>query len=243
MPKFPWGDDAVPFRWILILMVVHCVINGALLGLIGPWGAVSDDQFPTPVALRGVALVTAAWVFLIYIAMGRQKGVQYTKKNQPTAMSDAVFERASRIAERGLMNTVEQMGPFLLCMWVHAIFVNPTVSTYFGWLYVLSRFFYGLFYGMYGEMNLMVEVVTQNNYVVIGWWLSAIVVKCSFGVDLHQMLQSISPFLLIPSAFLADFVLLFVGMLMIGQPGGKYIVKGVKWNLESSSYAPLPGKG
>jgi hypothetical protein len=149
-------------------------------------------------------------------------------------MSPAVRERANKIAERGLMNTVEQSGPFLLTLWLHAIFVNPDVSTMFGALYVALRFFYGLCYGAYGEMNLSVQVITQSNYIVVGWWLTAIVVKCCYGVDLHQTIHSVSPYLLIPAAFFCgSFVVVGLGYIAIGQPGGRYIVEGVKWNLES----------
>lgn len=234
MAKFPWGDDPVPFKFILVLIVVHCTLNGIALLLKGPGGAVTADSYPSPASLHGVVLVTAAWVFLIYVAMGRQKGVQYTKKQHPDSISDAVATQAGRIAERGLMNTVEQSGPFLLCLWLHAIFVNPEVSVLFGWFYVISRFFYGLLYGMYGEMNLMVEVVTQNNYVVIGWWLLAIVFKCTSGHDLHTVLEETSPALVFLGTFFGDFLVLILGLMIIGQSGGSYIINGVKWNLGSA---------
>lgn len=45
-------------------------------------------------------------------------------------------------ADRAVINTQEQMVPFLCALWLHAIFVSPVHATWCGTAYVLLRALY-----------------------------------------------------------------------------------------------------
>merc|ERR1711865_1359899 len=145
----------------MMFLVVSGLLIGALLGKAGPSAAVADT-FPAATELRGVALVTCAFMFMWYIFLGHQVGIKFTE-----GLSADVQEQAKFIADRSVINTLEQALPFLSLMWLHALFVNPVTAGVLGWIYVITRFLYPITYGMYGQFNTAVEIACQPNYVVI----------------------------------------------------------------------------
>lgn len=228
MAKFPWGDTAVPMSYLLALMLIApLAIVGPILWWQGPGGAIHRGKYPPSDALQPVALVTIAYLMILYVSFGRQIGVKMASAGLP----DEVQQQAMKIAERSLYNTIEQMPCFVISMWLHAVFVNPEVSVSLGWLYVFFRFLYGYFYSFYGEMNLTVELATQPNYAVLGWFCLATVVKCSWGTDLHRMLYNQHPAMCLLGALLAQFLLMIVFMTLIGSHAGKMTVAGAVWSL------------
>merc|ERR1719272_806850 len=132
------------------------------------------------------------------------------------------------IALRGMTNTLEQMGPFLVSLWLHAIFVNPRTSWILGVIYVVSRALYTPFYGMYGQFTILVEIATMPNYIVIFWYLLAVVVKITSGNDLHTSIDAVHPALLFLGA-LAAAILQMINMIGLGKPIVAIIASGVHW--------------
>merc|ERR1719498_2160183 len=98
--------------------------------------------------------------------------------------------KASFLADRVVINTLEQMIPFLALMWDHALFVNPETAKLLGWIYVVTRYLYSPLYGMYGMFTVAVEVATQPNYVVIFYYWIALVYKCASGEDFHARVNA-----------------------------------------------------
>merc|ERR1712232_1102878 len=96
----------------------------------GTHGAV--DEMASGSQLRGVAMVSLAHLCSYYAMIGAQVNLK----------SKDVSPEAKNIADRAVVNTLEQTWPFLLALWVHACFVNPVTSVPLGWFYVVLRFFY-----------------------------------------------------------------------------------------------------
>jgi hypothetical protein len=51
------------------------------------------------------------------------------------------------------MNTLEQQCPFLLLLWLHAVFVCPKVSTVMGAIAVVARAMFPIFWSVKGGWN------------------------------------------------------------------------------------------
>jgi hypothetical protein len=75
------------------------------------------------------------------------------------------------------MNTLEQQCPFLLLLWLHAVFVCPKVSTVMGAIAVVARAMFPIFWSVKGGWNMLVEVSTQPYYLVVFYFLVALLVR------------------------------------------------------------------
>lgn len=225
MAKYPWGEDAVPGSLVGAAMVLSALLVGVILAAAGPSGAAGVGGASVR-ELRGVALLTVAYVASFYSMLGAQIHLK---------MASASSE-AHNIGERAVYNTLEQMFPFLLSLWLHAAFVNPATSVPLGWAYVALRHLYPMAYGFYGKFNLLAELVTAPNYTVIWWFLLAIVARCGFDVDLHRRVQDVSPLLLPVVAFGALFVCLFM-FFGLGACTGSIIRRGDEWEKTRSAAA------
>lgn len=77
---------------------------------------------------------------------------------------------------------LEQMVPFLACLWLHAIFVadGPRLSTTLGWVYVATRALYPLGLGdrLGRGIRPLVLLITVPNYLVIFYFSYAVVAHC-----------------------------------------------------------------
>lgn len=67
-------------------------------------------------------------------------------------------------ADRAQLNQLEQMGPFLAGLWLHAWLVGPTTAAWLGGAYVLTRSGY---WALYPRASLLVLFVTGPNYFLI----------------------------------------------------------------------------
>ena len=108
---------------------------------------ISIDGFQGPV------LVTVAYLFLwYYFLLGLQRGTKYRLIDEFSKRGE-VFDRyfganeEMLAVDRVVINTHEQMIPFLTCMWLCAVFVSTTLATACGVIYVLSRAAYPLLIG------------------------------------------------------------------------------------------------
>jgi len=221
MAKYFWGDEVFSLNWMMAFLVVSGLLIGGLLGKAGPSAAVGDT-FPAATELRGVALVTCTFMFMWYIFLGHQVGIKFTE-----GLTTDVQDQAKFIADRSVINTMEQALPFLSLMWLEALFVNPETARLLGWIYVATRFLYPITYGMYGQFNTAVEISTSPNYVIIFYFMFTVFHKCAFGEDFHTKVDAISPFLMLVVGFVCAFgsVIFF---LVLAKPTTAIIVNGVK---------------
>ena len=103
--------------------------------------------------LRGPLLVTVAYFLLWYgFLFGLQSRTKYRLKAR-YQKEGKVFDRYSGqdeemlAVDRAVANTHEQMGPFLVSLWLFAIFASPTYATWLGAAYVVLRSAYPLLLG------------------------------------------------------------------------------------------------
>lgn len=106
-----------------------------------------------PTQFRGPLAVTVAYFVLWYsLLFGLQTRTKYRLKAR-YAKDGQVFDRyfgqdpEMLAADRAVANTLEQMGPFLVSLWLYSIFVSPTDATWLGAAYVLLRGLYPLLLG------------------------------------------------------------------------------------------------
>lgn len=206
------------------MLLAAIVIGGALI-YHGPGGAVTG--FPAPKDLHGVVFVTLGWVLMWYTFLGNQITFKFA------AIDESQKAIGANIADRGVINTMEQGIPFFLVLWMHAIFVNPSTSAVVGLIYVVARYLYPIFYGMYGQFNNLVEISAQINYACITWLAFAILYKCSKDSDLHT---DLSPLLIPPLVLLFCFAIT-IAFLFGSKPSSTVIMNGVAW--EAAQKPPL----
>lgn len=97
---------------------------------------------------RGPVVVTALYFGLwYYLLLSLQRGTKYALQAEYAARGevfDRYFGQDPRMlaADRAVANTHEQMVPFLLSMWLHAVFVSASHATALGVAYVVLRALY-----------------------------------------------------------------------------------------------------
>lgn len=105
------------------------------------------------VMFRGPIVVTAAYFGLwYYLLLSLQRGTKYALLAEYAARGEAFdryFGQDGRMlaADRAVANTHEQMVPFLLSMWLHAVFVSVSYATVLGMVYVVLRAIYPMLLG------------------------------------------------------------------------------------------------
>lgn len=224
MAKFCWGDNAFSIPLTLLWNFASALLLGAIISRTDPAFGVGD-AYPTQTSLRGVALVTIVYVLMLYTFYAVQIAIgQFLGKDMP----DDVKAGAKYIADRTVGNTLEQAWPFMSAMWLYAIFVNPMQAKLLGWIYVLFRAPYGIFYGFYGTFNTLCEISTQVNYNIIAYLSFAVAVKCLSGNDLYAQVHAKSPWLML-LVFLGMAFLHFLILGLTGLIPAMVISNGVKW--------------
>ena len=103
--------------------------------------------------LHGPVVVTVAYVLLWYCFLfGLQTRTKYRLKaryQKEGKVFDRYFGQDEEMlaVDRAVANTHEQMGPFLVSLWLFAIFASPTYATWLGAAYVVLRSSYPLLLG------------------------------------------------------------------------------------------------
>lgn len=103
--------------------------------------------------LRGPLAVTVAYVLLWYsLLFGLQTRTKYRLKaryQKEGKVFDRYFGQDEEMlaADRAVSNTHEQMVPFLVSLWLFALFASPTQATWLGAAYVALRAVYPLLLG------------------------------------------------------------------------------------------------
>ena len=139
----------------------------------------------------GPILVTVAYVLLYYVfqihivfVKNRLKA-EYAERGEKF---DRYFgqDRHMLAADRVQLNTLEHMPPFLVLLWLNAIFVGPLGATIAGGAYVLGRALYPVMMG--GRLGRGVRgsilFSTAIGYAVLAYYsiaLVAVVVQAWLG--------------------------------------------------------------
>ncbi|WP_372693845.1 MAPEG family protein [Immundisolibacter sp.] len=133
--------------------------------------------------LSGPLLVTVAYLgFWYYLLVGLQRKTKYRLFKEYTAdgrQFDRYFGQDPQMlaADRAVINTQEQMVPFLTAFWMYALFVSPRVATVLGMAYIALRFFYPRLLGkaLFRMQPRRVYFVTVPSYALIFYMLGATV--------------------------------------------------------------------
>jgi hypothetical protein len=131
----------------------------------------------------GPISVTALYFFLwYYLLLILQRGTKYrlVKKYEEAGK---VFERyfgqdeEMLAADRAVANTQEQMVPFIVSLWLHAVFVSTVSASWCGFIYVVLRAFYPVLLGkkLSKLPSKRVYLVTLPCYGIIFYFLGSTV--------------------------------------------------------------------
>ena len=125
--------------------------------------------------LRGPLVVTVAYFVLWYAFLfGLQTRTKYRLKaryQQEGKVFDRYFGQDEEMlaVDRAVSNTHEQMGPFVVSLWLFAIFASPTYATWLGAAYVALRSAYPFLLGKRIEkvQSKRVAFVTFPCYAIV----------------------------------------------------------------------------
>jgi hypothetical protein len=134
-------------------------------------------------AYAGPIAVTAAYFGLwYYLLLGLQRGMKYKLLAEYAARGeefDRYFGQDPRMlaADRAVINTQEQMVPFLVSLWLHAVFVSTARATALGAAYVVLRSVYPLLLGtkLSKTQSKRVFFVTGPAYLIVFYLIGATV--------------------------------------------------------------------
>lgn len=137
------------------------------------------ENFIGPIAVT--ALYFMLWYYLLLIL---QRGTKYRLQRE--------YEKAGRefdrylgddeemlAADRAVINTQEQMVPFLFSLWLYAVFVSTAWATVCGVIYVVLRSLYPVVLGrrLSKVQSKRVYIVTLPCYALIFYMLISVVVR------------------------------------------------------------------
>jgi len=131
----------------------------------------------------GPLLVTVAYVLVYYLMIANQLRVRTRLRRAYRARGESFdryfgMEREMLAADRYVGNMLEHMPPFLLLLWLNAIFVGPRIAAVAGAVYVAARLLYPFMMGQklgkgVGSRILFSTVV---GYAVLVYFVARLVV-------------------------------------------------------------------
>ena len=131
----------------------------------------SLSEYKHPV--NATVLCILFWYYLLIVV---QRSVKYKLVNEYKAKGktfDRYFGQDPRMlsVDRVVANTQEQMMPFLVSLWLHAVFVNPDRAGYLGYLYLLARLSYRFLMpaSLQNIQPKYVYVATGPSYAVVAY--------------------------------------------------------------------------
>lgn len=135
-----------------------------------------------PAYLGPIAVTAAYFLLWYYLLLVRQRGTKYRLQREYQARGE-VFDRyfgqdeEMLAADRAVINTQEQMVPFLTALWFHAIFVSVLSATWLGSAYVGFRALYPVLLGRKVSkiQSKRVYFVTLPCYVIVFYFLGSTV--------------------------------------------------------------------
>lgn len=134
--------------------------------------------------LKGPVLVTVGYICLWYFLLCLQVKTKFRlikKYKREKKKFDRYFGQDNEMlaADRSVSNTQEQMIPFLVSLWLCALFSSPVVATWSGTTYIGLRLFYPFLIGRKITRLISPKVffVTFPSYLVIFYMLGRVVWK------------------------------------------------------------------
>jgi len=132
--------------------------------------------------LGPIMVTTVYFIFWYYLLFGLQKGTK-TKLRREYKERGKVFDRyfgnneEMLAADRAVINTQEQMIPFLVSLWLQAVFVSSIMATLLGAVYVVLRMLYPVLLGkeISRISNKRVYIVTIPSYLIVFYLLASTV--------------------------------------------------------------------
>jgi hypothetical protein len=132
--------------------------------------------------LGPIAVTVAYFALWYYLLLIRQRGTKYRLQREYQASGkefDRYFGQDEEMlaADRAVINTQEQMVPFLSALWLHALFVSVPGATWLGAAYVGLRSFYPLLLGRKVSkiQSKRVYLVTLPCYTIVFYLLGSTV--------------------------------------------------------------------
>ncbi len=129
-------------------------------------------------------LVTVAYIVWYYLIITHQVRVRTRLRHAYRARGDtfdryAGGDREMLAADRYVGNTLEHMPPFLVLLWLNAIFVDPLSASLAGAAYVGSRVLYPFMMGQRLGRGVPSRILyaTLAGYAVIAYFVVRLVVK------------------------------------------------------------------
>ncbi len=130
----------------------------------------------------GPVAVTLAYVTLYYAFQINVLRVKTAQKKAYEARGEKfdryyTQDREMLAADRVQLNTLEHMGPFLVLLWLNAIYVSPFSATVAGGVYVAARALYPFLMGerLGRGVPAIITVSTGLGYAVITWYAGALI--------------------------------------------------------------------
>jgi hypothetical protein len=130
----------------------------------------------------GPIAVTLAYVLLYYVfqlLILRAKTRLQAEYKARGEKFDRYFgqDREMLAADRVQLNTLEHMGPFLVLLWLNAVFVGPTGTTIAGGIYVAARAVYPLLMGrrLGRGIKSQIMISTGAGYAVLAYFAGMLV--------------------------------------------------------------------
>lgn len=163
-----------------------------------------EEDFSFPV------LVTVTYFLVYYLFMV----LQISTRQDGWPRHD-YSDETWKMGDRTFLNTLEQMVPFLLPMWLFALFISPHQAGVLGTIYVVFRLLFPVFWGLRGGWTILVEVSTQPQYAVIASFYVALAVKAAAGTSIfgHGAGWDVLAFV---CSFIGFFVIVFaLGKLLV----------------------------
>ncbi|MEN0060785.1 MAG: MAPEG family protein [Myxococcota bacterium] len=137
---------------------------------------------------QGPILVTGAYILLYYLFQIRINRVKSRLRREYAGRGekfDRYFgqDRFMLAADRTQLNMLEHMPPFLLLMWLHAVFVSPLSASVAGGVYLVARIGHPILMGsrLGRGIRLAVLIATVPGYLVIVYLLAG-VAGAAFGL-------------------------------------------------------------
>lgn len=175
---------------------------------------------------RGPCVVTVAYFVVYYAFMvlqlnTRGEAVERARRSGrvipagKTFSTDVAEDSGARMGERVFLNTLEQMGAFLVSLWMCAAFVCPSMATTLSTIALAFRLLMPIFWsqGPAGAWNIRVEISTQPYYACIMGELGAVLVWALLDINVAESLSTLS----LTGFVLAAYGIVFVAVFALGK--------------------------
>lgn len=143
------------------------------------------DAAPYQGPVLATALYFALWYAMLFGLQTRTKYALVAEYAARGEQFDRYFGQDRRMlaVDRAVANTHEQMVPFLVAMWLHAVFVSTTIATVLGIAYVALRAVYPFLLGrsVSNTQSRRVALVTFPCYAIVLYLLGSAVFAAVTG--------------------------------------------------------------